>query len=116
MGKRLALGDFPHQCTEAEFFIGCFAHYLPYRRHIVVLHLAPERIGHQLLAEVLYEQLFARQHHLIEAIGAFKLIAIPEHTFGIDWHAIGIVAELADRIEILQRKTDGIHHVVAGRA
>ena len=91
------------------------AHDRARRRTIVILHAASERVGHQLLGQRSDEQLGPAQERRFQAVHVVELAAIRQAARGIDGRACLDRSPPPDRVVVLEREAERIHHVVARR-
>src|SRR6185436_9110912 len=82
-------------------------------RLIVIFHAPAQGESHQFFREGMGKILRSRQQSRFEAIDTTESAAVRQATSRVDRLAFLQFAPAADRIKILERKTSGIHAIMA---
>ena len=80
------------------------------------IHAAAQRIRHQLLRHRPDEHIGAGEDGFAQRDDAIDGFAVGQLTGGIDAAACVVRAPRAYGVEILERETDWVHHLMTGRA
>src|SRR6185503_16557526 len=113
--ERRAPDDAEHERRPAIVTGGLSSH-LAYERFVVELDATAKRVGHQLLGESANEHLGTLEHRLTERDGTIDLRAVRQLSRRVDRAARLLLTPLPEAVEVLERKTERVHHAVTARA